>query len=1286
MSTTPAMPLDRSRRPSPMDPQSYSSLDRPLNVTDALTYLDAVKVQFQDQPDVYNHFLDIMKEFKNEQIDTPGVIRRVSHLFNGHPSLIQGFNTFLPVGYRIECSTDPFDANFITVTTPSGTTLQTTNNGPGRALSWSTQPAAPVPRHELTPGYTGNADNAPLPVASPDPRSYGMDGQAIEPAVQYVQKIKQRCDPETYRQFLDILSRYHHKPDTIDEEEVSRQIAKLFKDAPDLRADFRVFMPDRSQQLLDDTVGASHARDRDREKSRRGKLDAVANSMSNISSSSLPQKRKRKPAEKERERERERDREKEATPVGKALPPPAKKPKHAPAQDLTPLSYNPKHVVLGGTSTAVPSSPRRGAHATLTASHTQHTSHLRGGPRSPDIAHHAFAQQQQPLPTHPHAQFFDRVKRALDNRDLYNEFLKLANLFAQDYIDTARLVKESRNFLGETELYTQFREILGWDERREREEWGGGAAGGGWGKVGVVGVRRQEEELEVEEMEEMERLASRPGRVDLAERYGSYRRVSANEANVACSGRDEMCRSVLNDEWVSHPTWTSEDSGFVSQRKNIYEEALHRSEEERHEYDFHIDAIVRTINMLEPINAKISLTKPEDRAGYVMKPNLGGQWKAIHTRVLKKIYGREAGMDVVRAVQEEPGAAVPVVLGRLKAKEAEWKRAQREWNRVWRDVDARNFAKSLDWRGVGWKGGADEGWEGAGRVRWQLAFEFGDGDEGDGKGKGRERELEDVMSLLQDVVKLTFSFLDRTQGQLGALERKRIENFVRAFVPLFFGVGAVEFNEGLVHQETVVEREREVAVVAGQGDGETSDGGEDESVATSVTTTTIAAASTSKGRNGRKHATTHSSGDLRKKLLKSEQAKSASAVGAAAAGPSSAALSAIGAGAGRKTRGGGASPAVSRFASPVISADDVGMGMGLGGGDLLFALGSVGVGANGTEAEVKRSSKISNVFFTNTAFYALLRLVEILYSRLKLFKSISAELAVKAAEKEKGGASSGMTIDKKHHYDILLGQCEALFTNELDQQVFEDQTRAVFGYKESYKIFTVDKVIGAIIKQAQAVIADPKSQELLELLKRERAMMAPTMQDRINYRHLAENILGPDENVFRIDWLSEPKTITIQLIGKDDATFDDSEALSGRWQTYIDAYVSGDSTDGVVPGRIKRPYLRRNLPSSVREAPLEVSSQDGLEIKVCLRTYRLFYVSRTEDVMWKFRGKEEMERHAVQLAVRNGLRRRWMGGEVDALVEAAGKREVEVEVEVDAVTDVVGGVNGAEVGEAPMLL
>jgi len=74
------------------------------------------------------------------------------------------------------------------------------------------------PALSLSLWTVANNDHA-APPASPEPRgAYGAEPpQAIEPAVQYVQKIKQRCDPETYRQFLDILSRYHHKPETINE-------------------------------------------------------------------------------------------------------------------------------------------------------------------------------------------------------------------------------------------------------------------------------------------------------------------------------------------------------------------------------------------------------------------------------------------------------------------------------------------------------------------------------------------------------------------------------------------------------------------------------------------------------------------------------------------------------------------------------------------------------------------------------------------------------------------------------------------------------------------------------------------------------------------------------------------------------------------------------------------------------------------------------------------------------------------------------------------------------------
>lgn len=83
--------------------ESESDQQQPaLRVQDALGYLDQVKSEFFEQPNVYNQFLDIMKEFKSQTLDTPGVIARVSTLFRGHNDLIVGFNTFLPPGYRIE--------------------------------------------------------------------------------------------------------------------------------------------------------------------------------------------------------------------------------------------------------------------------------------------------------------------------------------------------------------------------------------------------------------------------------------------------------------------------------------------------------------------------------------------------------------------------------------------------------------------------------------------------------------------------------------------------------------------------------------------------------------------------------------------------------------------------------------------------------------------------------------------------------------------------------------------------------------------------------------------------------------------------------------------------------------------------------------------------------------------------------------------------------------------------------------------------------------------------------
>ncbi|GMH49596.1 hypothetical protein TL16_g00562, partial [Triparma laevis f. inornata] len=153
---------------------------RELRVEDALQYLDQVKMEFGDRPHIYNEFLDIMKNFKSQQIDTPGVIRSVSNLFMGNKKLVLGFNTFLPEGYKIE-----------------------------------------------------------LPLAN-QPTGQPVE---FDHAINYVTTIKKRFanEPETYKAFLEILHTYQKEQRGI--KEVLDEVSNLFADHPDLLKEFTYFLP-----------------------------------------------------------------------------------------------------------------------------------------------------------------------------------------------------------------------------------------------------------------------------------------------------------------------------------------------------------------------------------------------------------------------------------------------------------------------------------------------------------------------------------------------------------------------------------------------------------------------------------------------------------------------------------------------------------------------------------------------------------------------------------------------------------------------------------------------------------------------------------------------------------------------------------------------------------------------------------------------------------------------------------------------------------------------------------
>ncbi len=202
-------------------------------------------------------------------------------LFHGNPILIQGFNTFLPPGYRIELHNEHSDT--ITVTTPMGQmTQRTTMYGIPQGLSRDTmlapgmvppytQPPFGLPPPPVLPVGIGNGSRPVTPIQvhahapphiahemqgmrPPHPQSPALPGaqrdaalldsltqrQAEKPqngefhhAINYLSKIKNRFsdDPETYKQFLEILQTYQKEQKHVSD--VSTCVCSLYCAAAD---------------------------------------------------------------------------------------------------------------------------------------------------------------------------------------------------------------------------------------------------------------------------------------------------------------------------------------------------------------------------------------------------------------------------------------------------------------------------------------------------------------------------------------------------------------------------------------------------------------------------------------------------------------------------------------------------------------------------------------------------------------------------------------------------------------------------------------------------------------------------------------------------------------------------------------------------------------------------------------------------------------------------------------------------------------------------------------------
>lgn len=1077
---------------------------------------------------------------QDNSIDTPGVINRVSELFAGHPNLIQGFNTFLPPGYRIECGAGN-DPNTIRVTTPMGTTVQSitgranggdvshgqpgtnapffthrpnnwqqhssqpqhsiespeaafsvpaTNGagmlGPNQALgatfevassggqqqrasshvqNHSTTPNAP-PRNALTPTPSGS-QGGPNGSANQQANIEKRGPVEFNHAISYVNKIKVRMNmrsgcntilfsdrnvstssmltqnpqnrfqdkPEIYKQFLEILQTYQREQKPI--QDVYAQVTSLFSTATDLLEDFKQFLP---ESAASNKSGGARPED----------------VLAMTSLAQTPQ-----PGHTMRDGQK-------MPPVGNFAPPASatKDSKKRPRNEKQPAA-----APAGMADSPAPAS--RSIPGVSNSNKRPKLNHKPSAADGPSIEPSLTPVLPEPLPPTSSANatadelgFFEKVKKYIGNRSTMNEFLKLCNMYSQSLIDTNTLVHKASQFIGgNPELMNWFKNFVGYD--------------------GIDEIIENRPRPPTEKVSLSNCRGSGP----------SYRLLPRREKLKPCGGRDEMCNAVLNDEWASHPTWASEDSGFVAHRKNAFEEGLHRIEEERHDYDFNIEANIKCIQLLEPIAQQMLNLTSEERETWRMPAGLGGPSTSIYKRVLKKIYGPEKGAEVVNDMFAEPFAVVPVVLARLKQKDEEWRFTQREWEKVWQAQTEIMHLKSLDHMGIQVKQNDKRNLSAKHLIdviktkheeqrrlrsarnkvpRYQFAWELSDQDV--------------ILDLLRFMVLYAMN-----NGQHSASEKERIIEFFESFVPQFFDIP----------EEKVQERLRDIDRESGEEDAE-------EQLPAELTNGRTR-------RNGKKSDLLRGVLDPGRNGSKSRTQKEDSASGS------------------KET-----TPDVSANEEDMADAPDDNVATETSNERWLpiTPLATVVKGDNpllDSDGELKADGFFPRPwynFFCNQTIYIFFSIFQTLYKRLKDAKESQSSVMeeIQRAKSKKSAKELGIAVNEINYFDEndpasfwpkTVELIEDFITGEIDENRYQEVFRHYY-LKKGWTLYTIQDLLKSLCRHSLICTspdAKEKTPDLIQQFLNSRHQEETSYQTEISARKFADKCIK-DGDMFVICWVS----------------------------------------------------------------------------------------------------------------------------------------------------------------------
>ncbi|XP_027767930.1 paired amphipathic helix protein Sin3-like 1 [Solanum pennellii] len=170
-----------------------------------LSYIRQIKIKdtFVDQEGKYEMLVDVMKDLKAGRINPVGVIERVGELFKGYPSLIIGFNAYLPNGYEIMLSDE------------EKASLKNATN------------------YEQERNFV---ENIKVAVLSNDHHDL------LDEFSEFLKDSKHLVTNHEYKSFLDIMNKC--RKERKDVKDVYHEVSVLLNDRPDLLDELSGFLPD----------------------------------------------------------------------------------------------------------------------------------------------------------------------------------------------------------------------------------------------------------------------------------------------------------------------------------------------------------------------------------------------------------------------------------------------------------------------------------------------------------------------------------------------------------------------------------------------------------------------------------------------------------------------------------------------------------------------------------------------------------------------------------------------------------------------------------------------------------------------------------------------------------------------------------------------------------------------------------------------------------------------------------------------------------------------------------